>query len=119
MAITDQNQQQAPEGGPREPEVNKLFRYVLRLSGSDLRLAAGQPPTTQVKGVVQQVDMAALGQDQMEQLLYPMLNKSQRENLNLTGGSDFTYVIGQDECQFRVNLFKRANRLGLVARRVV
>src|SRR5207302_615384 len=34
------------------------------------------------------------------------------------GGVDFSYVIGNDECRFRVSLFKQRNRLSLVARRV-
>ncbi len=31
---------------------------------------------------------------------------------------DFSYVIGNDECRFRVSLFKQRGRLSLVARRV-
>jgi twitching motility protein PilT len=35
-----------------------------------------------------------------------------------TGGADFAHVIGQDECRFRVNIFRQRGKLSLVARRV-
>ena len=47
-----------------------------------------------------------------------MLNAEQRKILDEEGGVDFSYVIGKDECRFRVSLFKQRGRLSLVARRV-
>jgi twitching motility protein PilT len=54
----------------------------------------------------------------MERLLFPSLDSRQRGILDETGGVDFAYVVGNDECRFRVNLFKQRGRLSLVARRV-
>ncbi|MGE3808129.1 MAG: type IV pilus twitching motility protein PilT [Gemmataceae bacterium] len=106
----------APAG--REPEVNKLFRVVMKHEGSDLHLKVGLPPMMRLKGVIRRLEMKALTQEDMEKLLLPTLRDDQRKILQDTGGIDYSYVIGQDECRFRVNLFYQRGRLSLVARRV-
>ena len=45
-------------------------------------------------------------------------SRKHRKILDDEGGVDFSYVVGQDECRFRVSLFKQRGRLSLVARRV-
>ena len=54
----------------------------------------------------------------MERLLLPLLKPGHRKILDEEGGVDFSYVIGHDECRFRVSLFKQRGKLSLVARRV-
>src|SRR5207302_5598421 len=56
--------------------------------------------------------------EDMERLLYPTLTERQRKILDDTGGTDYAHVVGDDECRFRVNLFKQRGKLSLVARRV-
>ncbi len=102
----------------REPEVNKLFRMVMKHEGSDLHLKVGLPPMMRLKGIIRRMEMKPLTQEDMERLLYPALTPPQKQTLETTGGIDFAYIIGQDECRFRVNLFKQRGRLSLVARRV-
>jgi len=102
----------------REPEVNKLFRMVMKPEGSDLHLKVGLPPMMRLKGIIRRMEMKPLTQEDMERLLYPALTPPQKQTLETTGGIDFAYIIGQDECRFRVNLFKQRGRLSLVARRV-
>ncbi len=102
----------------REPEANKLFRMVMKHEGSDLHLKVGQPPMMRLRGDIRRADMRPLTQEDMERLLLPLLNERQRKILDEEGGVDFSYVIGQDECRFRVSLFKQRNTLSLVARRV-
>lgn len=101
-----------------EPEIDKLFRVVMKHEGSDLHLKVGLPPMMRLRGIIRQMEMQPLRQDDMEQLLYPLLSERQRATLEETGGVDFAHVVGDDECRFRVNLFKQRGRLSLVARRV-
>src|SRR5919198_680596 len=96
----------APAEARREPEVNKLFRMVMKHEGSDLHLKVGLPPMMRLKGVIRRMEMKPLTQEDMERLLYPTLSAPQKQTLANTGGIDYSYVIGQDECRFRVNLFK-------------
>lgn len=108
---------QAP-AGTKEPEVNKLFRLVMKLQASDLHLKVGQPPMMRLKGDIRRMDMRPLTQEDMERLLLPNLQPKHRTILDEEGGVDFSYVVGADECRFRVSLFRQRSRLSLVARRV-
>jgi twitching motility protein PilT len=71
-----------------------------------------------LKGDIRRMEMRPLTQEDMERLLLPCLNARQRRILDEEGGVDFSYVIGQEECRFRVSLFKQRGRLSLVSRRV-
>jgi twitching motility protein PilT len=102
----------------REPEVNKLFRMVMKHEGSDLHLKVGLAPMMRLRGTIRRMEMRPLTQEDMERLLLPHLNERQRRILDEEGGVDFSYVVGQDECRFRVSLFRQRNKLSLVARRV-
>src|SRR5262245_2158681 len=109
----------APTGKPKgEPEVNKYFRAVMKFEASDLHLKVGQPPMMRLRGDIQRLNAPPLSQDDMERMLLPVLTARQRRILDEEGGVDFSYVAGNDECRFRVSLFKQRNRLSLVSRRV-
>lgn len=107
-----------PAEGRKEPEANKLFRMVMKLQASDLHLKVGQPPMMRLKGDIRRTEMRPLTQEDMERLLYPLLSAKLRKILEDEGGVDFSYVVGADECRFRVSLFKQRGRLSLVSRRV-
>src|SRR5215469_16950979 len=89
----------------REPEVNKLFRMVMKHEASDLHLKVGLPPMMRLRGDIRRMDMRPLTQQDMERLLLPHLTERQRHILEEEGGADFSYVVGEDECRFRVSLF--------------
>ena len=108
----------APPSARKEPEVNKLFRMVMEHEASDLHLKVGQPPMMRLRGDIRRMKMRPLTQEDMERLLLTQLQAKHRKILDEEGGVDFGYVIGDDECRFRVSLFKQRGRLSLVARRV-
>src|SRR5437870_13815944 len=99
------------QDGRREPEVNVLYRMVMKHEGSDLHLKVGQPPMMRLKGDIRRSDMRPLTQEDMERLLLPLLDAKKRKILDEEGGVDFSYVIGADECRFRVSLFRQRQRL--------
>jgi twitching motility protein PilT len=107
-----------PRVARREPEVNKLFRMVMKHEASDLHLKVGQPPMMRLRGDIRRMDMRPLTQADMERLLYPNLSEKHRKILDEEGGVDFSWVVGHDECRFRVSLFKQRGRLSLISRRV-
>jgi twitching motility protein PilT len=102
----------------KEPEVNKIFRLAMKLEASDVHLKVGCPPMMRIRGDITRMEMRPLSQQDMEKLLLPLLEPKKRKILDDEGGVDYSYVIGADECRFRVSLFKQRNRLSLVARRV-
>ncbi|MCZ2344387.1 MAG: PilT/PilU family type 4a pilus ATPase [Bacteroidales bacterium] len=103
---------------PGEPPVNQLYRTVMLHEGSDLHLKAGLPGMMRLRGVIQRMNTKVLTQEDLEKLLYPVLSEKHRNTLDEKGGADFSHVVGNDECRFRVNLFKQRGKLALVARRV-
>src|SRR5438094_2428486 len=122
MAVADvdpvDEESRAPGEVRREPEINKLFRMVMKHEGSDLHLKAGLPPMMRLRNAIRHMDMRPLSADDLERLLWPILPDRCKKLLEDAGGADFAHVIGNDECRFRVNLFKQRGRLSLVARRV-
>ncbi len=117
-AADERPDQPAAEYQRREPEANKLFRMVMKHEASDLHLKVGQPPMMRMRGDIRRADMRPLTQEDMERLLMPLLTPRLRKILDDEGGVDFSYVVGADECRFRVSLFKQRGKLSLVSRRV-
>src|SRR5436853_6672145 len=97
----------------REPEVNKLFRMVMKHEGSDLHLKVGLAPMMRLKGVIRQMDMKPIAADEMERLLFAIMTDHHRSILDKTGGADFAHIIGKDAGRFRVNMFKQVGSLQL------
>ncbi len=102
----------------KEPEINKIFRLAMKLEASDVHLKVNCPPMMRIRGDITRMEMRPLSQTDMEKLLIPLLEPKKRKILEDEGGVDYSYVIGQDECRFRVSLFRQRGRLSLVARRV-
>src|SRR6478609_6853552 len=100
--IPDQDQLPAEPLKAREPEVNKLFRMVMKMEASDLHLKVGQPPMMRLRGDIRRMEMRPLTQEDMERLLISQLTERHKKILDEEGGVDFSYVIGDDECRFRV-----------------
>jgi twitching motility protein PilT len=107
-------------GKHKELEIDKLFRAVAKLKGSDLHLKVDRPPHVRVKGSLRPLNHPPIGDDQMVALCFPMLNERTHKIFEETGGADFAYVV---ECEglnrrFRVNLLQQMGHVGMVARLV-
>src|SRR5712664_1221480 len=68
-----------PGEARKEPEVNKLYRMVMKLEASDLHLKVGQPPMMRLKGDIRRMDMRPLTQEDMERLLLAQLSPKHRK----------------------------------------
>src|SRR5438270_6173304 len=93
----DGKEPRLPAQARREPEVNKLFRMVMKHEGSDLHLKVGLPPMMRLRNAIRAMEMKALSAEDMERLLYPIMSERSRKLLEDTGGADFAHIIGQDE----------------------
>ncbi len=102
----------------KEPEANKYFRMVMKHEASDLHLKVGQPPMMRLKGDITRTNGRPMTQEDMERVFLPILKPKQAKILEDEGGVDFSWVVGNDECRFRVSLFKQRGRLSVVSRRV-
>ena len=103
-----------------ELEVDKYFRALVKLEGSDLHMKVGQPPIVRVDGTLKQLNRGPIERQEMVDLLFPMLNERTRVIFKDEGGCDFAYTVDVDgtDWRFRVNMLQQLGSLGLVARRV-
>jgi len=101
-------------------EVNKIFRAVVKLEGSDLHMKVGSPPIVRITGQLRPLNRGPVDDEEMVRLLLPMLNERNQQQLDDIGGADFAYtvLIDDDVWRFRINMFQQMGHLGLVARRV-
>ena len=103
-----------------ELEVDKLFRALVKLEGSDLHLKVGRAPMVRVHGTLKELNRPPIEVEEMCRLLLPMLNKRSRRIFDEDGGADFAYTVEVDGVtwRFRVNMLQQLGKIGLVARRV-
>lgn len=104
----------------QELEVDKIFRALVKLQGSDLHMKVGQPPIVRVNGDLRPLNRPPIENEEMVRLLVPMLDERGRRIFEEEGGADFAYVVEVDgvRWRFRVNMLKQLGKIGLVARRV-
>ncbi len=104
----------------QELEVDKYFRALVKLEGSDLHMKVGQPPIVRVHGKLKQLNRGPIDLEEMCRLLFPMMNKRHRAIFDKQGGTDFAYTVDVDGAtwRFRVNMLTQMAKIGLVARRV-
>ena len=103
-----------------ELPVDKYFRALVKLEGSDLHMKVGQPPIIRVHGTLKPLNRDPIDTEEMTRLLAPMLTERSLGIFHEEGGCDFAYTITVDgvNWRFRVNMLQQLGRMGLVARRV-
>jgi twitching motility protein PilT len=105
-----------------ELEVDKLFRALVKLEGSDLHLKTGTPPIVRVKGDLRRLNRGPIDDDEMARLILPMFSNdsTRRKIFEENGGVDFAYALNIESkrWRFRVNVLQQMGSLGMVARRV-
>ena len=85
--------------------IEKYLEVVVKQRGSDLHISAGLPPVVRIDGQLQRMDVPPLKPEEVELLLFPMLNKEQRRKLEQDWELDFSYGV-QGLSRFRVNIYK-------------
>jgi twitching motility protein PilT len=104
----------------KELEVDKYFRALVKLQGSDLHMKVGQPPIVRVNGKLKQLNRGPIDLEEMCRLLFPMMNKRHRAIFDKQGGTDFAHTVNVEGeiWRFRINMLTQMGKIGLVARRV-
>lgn len=107
-------------GKKKELEIDKLFKALVKLEGSDLHLKVGKPPYIRVKGSLRPMNRGPIDDEEMVRLCFPMMDERNRGIFDKNGGADFAYSCEVDgkSWRFRVNLLQQLGHVGLVARKV-
>lgn len=107
-------------GKKKDLEVDKIFRALVKIEGSDLHLKVGRPPMVRVRGELRPLNRGPIEAEEMVGLLMPMMDERNRAIFDDEGGADFAYTVNidGDNWRFRVNLLQQMGNMGMVARRV-
>ena len=103
-----------------ELEVDKIFRALVKIEGSDLHMKVGQPPMVRTRGELKALNRPPIDSEEMVRLLLPMMDERNLLIFEKEGGADFSHTIDVDgtRWRFRVNMLKSLGNIGLVARRI-
>jgi len=107
-------------GEKQDLEVDKYFRALVKLEGSDLHMKVGKPPMVRIRNELRPLSRGPVERAEMVKLLVPMMNDRSRRIFEEDGGADFAYTCDVEGVtwRFRVNLLTQNQMMGMVARRV-
>ncbi len=122
MTTAEEHNARPTAGKDDELPIDKLFRAVVKLEGSDLHLKVGCPPFVRVNGSLRPLNRGPITAEEMDRLILPMIHRDERRQRIFLedGGVDFAHALQIDErrWRFRVNVLHQMGEIGLVARRV-
>lgn len=95
--------------------IDALFDRLIERGASDLHLAASYPPMLRLGGELVPDGKQALSATEVEALILPLLEPSQRAHFLATGDLDFAYQHGT-KARFRANYLRRMAGMGAVFR---
>lgn len=90
------------------PTIYQLLQLTIARSASDLHLLAESPPTIRLNGELVPVSNQKLTNKDIEDLLFPLLNESQRNILLTTWELDMGLEY-ENKARFRINAYKQSN----------
>ncbi len=99
-----------------ELKIENLLDEVLKRNASDLHLQVGLPPMLRIDGALKPVSGAeALVEETLENLVFSLLDKDQKEILLRDKEFDFSFAFG-DLGRFRVNAFHERGNIAAALR---
>lgn len=100
------------------PKIESFLEDVIKLNASDLHLQAGVPPMLRVDGSLQAIEGAAkLDEDDVERLVFSLLDDEQKDILLKDKEVDFSFAFG-DYGRFRVNAFHERGNVAAALRMI-
>jgi twitching motility protein PilT len=98
-------------------DITQLLAFAVKNKASDLHLSAGLPPMIRVHGDVRRINVDPLDHKQVHDMVYDIMNDSQRKHYEETLECDFSFEI-QGLARFRVNAFNQSRGSGAVFRTI-
>ncbi|MFQ6332925.1 type IV pilus twitching motility protein PilT [Methylophilus sp. 3sh_L] len=98
-------------------DISDLLAFSVKNKASDLHLSAGLPPMIRVHGDVRKINLPAMDHAEVHNMLYDIMNDSQRKVYEEKLECDFSFEIS-DLARFRVNAFNHQRGAGAVFRTI-
>lgn len=115
-----------PEGQPLDthivnlknpPQIEKLFKAVIKADASDLHLKVGIPPKMRIHSKLKNTTGQPMTEEEIEELVFEIMNDDQKQYFLKHGALDFAYQVGAMD-RFRINTFRQRGYISMVARRI-
>ncbi|MHC4962902.1 MAG: hypothetical protein ACYTGA_12385 [Planctomycetota bacterium] len=106
-----------PLGDPIEvkakkpPEIEKLFRVVIKSDASDLHLKI------RIHSKLKNTTGEPLTEEKIENLVFEIMSEKQKKFFADNGALDFAYQVGEMD-RFRINVFRQRSFISMAARRI-
>ncbi|MEM6454963.1 MAG: PilT/PilU family type 4a pilus ATPase [Acidobacteriota bacterium] len=110
----------APSDSPPSPHVqrlNQLLTFMTKQGSSDLHLKPRRPPMLRINGELVPLKAEPLTIEDMEGMVFGILNEKQRERLEERMSADLGYGV-PGVARFRGNIFFQRGNLSAVFRRI-
>jgi twitching motility protein PilT len=105
-------------GGRADPELHRMFERLFELGGSDLHLAAGQPPLVRILGDLHRLeDFSELSGSRIREIVYTILNRAQQEQFERTHELDTNYTV-PGVARYRVNVYLKRDAVAASFRQI-
>ncbi|MGH8376460.1 MAG: type IV pilus twitching motility protein PilT, partial [Pseudomonas sp.] len=98
-------------------DITELLAFSAKQGASDLHLSAGLPPMIRVDGDVRRINLPALDHQQVQALIYTIMNDAQRVDFEKHLETDFSFEV-PGMARFRVNAFNQNRGAGAVFRTI-
>jgi len=98
-------------------DIAELLAFSVKNAASDLHLSAGLPPMIRVDGDVRRINVPALDNKTVHNMLYDIMNDKQRKDFEEFLETDFSFEI-TGLARFRVNVFNHNRGVGGVFRTI-
>src|SRR5476651_700912 len=98
-------------------DITELLAFSAKQGASDLHLSAGLPPMIRVDGDVRRINLPALDHKQVHELIYDIMNDTQRVDFEKHLETDFSFEV-PGVARFRVNAFNQNRGAGAVFRTI-
>ncbi len=98
-------------------DITQLLQFGVRNNASDLHLSSGEPPMIRVDGDIRRINLPALENKKVHDMIYDIMNDKQRKQFEEFLDCDFSFEIG-GIARFRVNAFNQKRGPGAVFRTI-
>jgi len=96
-------------------KIDAFLKLLVESGGSDLHMAAGNPPILRIHGDLQRVKYKVLETEELRAMLYEITPEERIKVYEEQGEVDFGFEI-PGLARFRVNIFNQKNGIGAVFR---
>ncbi|RMG91550.1 MAG: type IV pilus twitching motility protein PilT [Zetaproteobacteria bacterium] len=98
-------------------DIAELLAFTVKNNGSDLHISAGEPPIIRIHGDMMPVKLPPLSEQQVQSMIYDIMNDRQRKVFEEHLEIDFSFDLG-GIARFRVNCFQQQRGMSGVFRQI-